>query len=51
MTRFNPFITILHFMLLLIVIVITLLEDILNYLAKFIKKIKRNYRYILYGEY
>ena len=51
MTRFNPFTAILHLMLLLVVVVITILEDILTYLAKFIKKIKRNYRYIIYGDY
>lgn len=51
MKRFNPFTALLYLMLILAVILVTLLEELFTYLARLVKKIRRNYQYVIYGKY
>ncbi|MBS1635408.1 MAG: hypothetical protein JST26_05750 [Bacteroidetes bacterium] len=51
MKRFNPFTAFVHLIIILLVIVFTILEESFSYLGKFIKKIRRNYRFVIYGRY
>lgn len=47
MTRFNPFTTLLFLMILILVIAVTLLEDLLAYLFRLVKRIRKNYQYVM----
>lgn len=49
MTRFNPFVALLYLMILIFAIVVTLLEDLLAYLGRLIKRIRKNFRYVMHN--
>lgn len=51
MTRFNPFTAMLCLMILAAVVLMTILQELCSYLLRLVKKIRKNYRYILYGDH